>query len=246
VDIFAPRGTPVVATSEARVSRVDTTPIGGRVIWLRDRERNASVYYAHLHEILTHDGAQVRPGDTLGTVGNTGNARTTPPHLHFGLYFRREGPYDPWDYLYEPPGEVEEVEVELAALGQWARVRGTDIRLREAPARGAAVLAELPLHTTVRIMGGAGSWYRVRLPDGGWGFVAGRLTEGLGEPLWLERVAGAQPLQSDPLPGAPVMEEVPDGAEVPVLGTFGAFLYVRAPNGVQGWMAAATDQEDGL
>ena len=241
VDVFAPRGTPVVAAAEARVTQVDTTPVGGRVIWLRDSRRNASLYYAHLNEILTEDGARVMPGDTLGTVGNTGNARTTPPHLHFGLYFRGEGAFDPWDYLYGLPSEIQEVEVELAALGEWARIRGEDIRLRESPGQRARVVAELPLHTMVRVMGGVGSWYRVLLPDGGSGFVAGRLTEGMGEPLWLEELAQAQSLQSAPLAGAPVMDEVPNGVPITVLGTFRGFLYIRAPNGVEGWMAVEPD-----
>jgi len=240
VDVFAPRGTPVVATSGAYVSRVDTTDIGGRVIWLRDNQRRASVYYAHLHEIFTRAGTRVHPGDTLGTVGNTGNARTTPPHLHFGLYFRGEGARDPWDYLFQPPGEVVPVEVQLAGLGEWVRVRGEEIHLRERPSRRGQVLADLPRHTAVRVMGGVGTWYRVQLPDGSSGFVAGRLTEEMGEPLWLERVAQAQPLQSGPMPGAPVMGQIPDGAEIPVLGTFGGFLYVRAPSGRAGWMAAGS------
>jgi hypothetical protein len=239
VDIFAPRGTPVVAVSEATVRRVDTTAVGGRVVWLRDRSRGASIYYAHLNQILTRAGAQVRPGDTIGTVGNTGNARTTPPHLHFGLYFQGEGPSDPWDYLHQPPGEIEAVEVALDGLGRWARVGKEAIDLRDRPAGDARVLMDLPSHTAVRVLGGVGQWYRVRLPDGGSGFVAGRLTEELGEPLWLERVARAQSIQADPLPGAPIMDELEDGSEIPVLGTFGGFLYVRAPSGRAGWMAAA-------
>jgi len=236
VDIFAPRGTPVVAAAEAYVRQVDTTPVGGRVIWLRDVQRGASIYYAHLHEILTTDGARVRPGDTIGLVGNTGNARTTPPHLHFGLYFRGEGPSDPWDYLHDPSGELAPVEVRLSNLGEWARVRGDGIPLRDRPADRARVLADLPLHTAVRVMGGVGGWYRVRLPDGTWGFVAGNLTEGIGDPLWLERLALAQPIKSAPDPDGPVMEQVPDGSELHVLGTFGGYLYVRAPDGRVGWM----------
>lgn len=237
VDIFAPRGTPVVATSDAYVSRVDTTSVGGRVIWLRDSRRGASVYYAHLNEILTQAGARVSPGDTIGRVGNTGNARTTPPHLHFGLYFRGEGPFDPWYYLVRPPGELKPVEVQVAGLGRWARVRGGEIRLRERPTNEAPVLADLPIHTTVRVMGGIGTWYRVVLPDGNTGFLAGSLTEEVGDPLWLERVAQAQPLQMNPSPGAPAMDEIQDGAEIPVLGTFGEFLYVRAPSGRTGWIS---------
>jgi len=238
VDIFAPRGTPVVAAAEAYVSSVDTTTVGGRVIWLRDSRRGASLYYAHLNEILTERGARVRPGDTIGRVGNTGNARTTPPHLHFGLYFRREGPFDPWDYLYQPSGEMVPVEVQLAELGQWVRVREEAIHLRDRPASGAQVVTELPRHTAVRVVGGVGTWYRVKLPDGGSGFVAGRLTEEIREPLWLERVAHVQDLQEDPVPGAPVVDHLPDGIDLPVLGTFGNFLYVVAPNGRAGWMSA--------
>jgi len=238
VDIFAPRGTPVVAAAEGRVARVDTTPIGGRVIWLRDSRGRASHYYAHLEEHRVRRGARVRPGDTLGTVGNTGNARTTPPHLHFGIYARGEGPIDPWDFLYQPPGEVQEVVVALEELGEWARIRGEGIRLRQGPSRGSQILSELPRHTALRVLGGVGSWYRVRLPDGQAGFVAGRLTEEIGSPLWMERVAAAQPIQAEPLPGAPVMEEFPEGADVPVLGTFGDFLLVRSPQGRSGWMMA--------
>ncbi len=237
VDIFAPRGTPVVASAEAYVSRVDTTPVGGRVIWLRDGQRNASIYYAHLNEILVQEDTRVVPGDTIGRVGNTGNARTTPPHLHFGVYFRGEGPFDPWDYLVELPSELESVQVELAELGEWARITGQGIYLRECPSRRGQVVAELPEHTTVRVLGGVGTWYRVDLPDGSRGFVAGRLTEELSEPIRMERLGEVQPLQALPRQDAAVMGELPTGSDVAVFGTFGDYLFVQAPTGQAGWMA---------
>jgi len=37
--------------------------------------------------------------DVVGYVGNTGNARSTPPHLHFGIYRRGEGPIDPLPFV---------------------------------------------------------------------------------------------------------------------------------------------------
>ena len=45
-------------------------------------------YYAHLDDWAPglHVWQRVHSGATLGTVGNTGNARTTPPHLHYGIY----------------------------------------------------------------------------------------------------------------------------------------------------------------
>jgi hypothetical protein len=244
VDIFARRGTPVVAASEAYVSRVDTTPVGGRVVWLRDSRRQASIYYAHLHEILATEGTRVRPGDTLGLVGNTGNARTTPPHLHFAVYLRGEGAVDPWDYLVELPSELEPVEVELSELGEWVRICSDGIYLRDRPTRRGQVLNELPLHTAFRVVGGVGAWYRVDLPDGSWGFVTGRLTENADEPIRLERFAGVRPIQARPLPDSPVMDQVPPDVDVPVLGTFGDFLYVMPPGGRPGWITAGQEVPD--
>lgn len=100
VDIFAPRGTPVLASVDARVSRVDTTGIGGNVVWLQPLFGNLRLYYAHLDSQSVKPGQYVFAGEPIGTVGNTGNARTTPPHLHFGVYVRRRGgAWDPYPFL---------------------------------------------------------------------------------------------------------------------------------------------------
>ncbi|WP_420455287.1 M23 family metallopeptidase [Rubrivirga sp.] len=96
IDIFADRGTPVVASAAGRVSRVQETPIGGRVVWLQTDL--GSLYYAHLDRQLVEPGARVAVGDTLGDVGNTGNAAATPPHLHFGIY-GRGGAVDPEPFV---------------------------------------------------------------------------------------------------------------------------------------------------
>ena len=86
VDIFARRGTPVLAAAPGRAYRVGVTGLGGKVVWVRDDVRNARLYYAHLDSQAVVNGQLIEVGDTLGFVGNTGNARTTPPHLHFGVY----------------------------------------------------------------------------------------------------------------------------------------------------------------
>lgn len=91
VDIFAARGTEALAALDSWVSRVDTTAIGGNVVWLQPVFGSMRLYYAHLDSQLVREGQFVRAGDVIGTVGNTGNARTTPPHLHFGVYLRRRG-----------------------------------------------------------------------------------------------------------------------------------------------------------
>ena len=100
VDIFAPRGTPVLASLDARVSRVDTTDLGGKIVWLQPLYGSTRLYYAHLDSQSVEPGQYVFAGEEIGTVGNTGNARTTPPHLHFGVYIRnRGGPRDPYPFL---------------------------------------------------------------------------------------------------------------------------------------------------
>lgn len=91
VDIFAKRGTPVFAAVDGWIMRVETTRVGGNVVWLQPLFGNMRIYYAHLDEQWVEIGDFVRSGDPLGTVGNTGNAITTPPHLHFGVYVRQAG-----------------------------------------------------------------------------------------------------------------------------------------------------------
>lgn len=87
VDIFAARGTPVVSTTRGVVSSVRETGLGGRQVWVSGPagERH---YYAHLDDWAEGlaSGDVVWPGDPLGEVGDTGNARGTPPHLHYGIY----------------------------------------------------------------------------------------------------------------------------------------------------------------
>lgn len=98
VDIFAVRGTPVLAAADGVVSSVGTNRLGGNVVWIARPMRRELHYYAHLDRQLVKAGTFVRKGDVIGTVGNTGNARSTPPHLHFGIY-AAGGPVDPLPYI---------------------------------------------------------------------------------------------------------------------------------------------------
>jgi len=86
IDIFAPRGTAVVAVADGIVSYIGDQPKGGHCLWLTT-EAGASFYYAHLDRWAPglYEGMEVRSGDLLGYVGNTGNAKYTPSHLHFAV-----------------------------------------------------------------------------------------------------------------------------------------------------------------
>jgi peptidoglycan LD-endopeptidase LytH len=86
IDIFAPRGTPVTASTHGVVVRKGLNRLGGQVVgvvgpagWYH--------YYAHLDAWSTVGiGDWVEVGTVLGYVGDTGNAKGTPTHLHYGIY----------------------------------------------------------------------------------------------------------------------------------------------------------------
>jgi murein DD-endopeptidase MepM/ murein hydrolase activator NlpD len=99
VDIFAARGTPVRATTEGIVMRVGSNRLGGQVVWVLGPGGQRH-YYAHLDRFADISiGQRIQPGTRLGYVGNTGNARTTPPHLHYGIY-ARSGPVNPFPLFH--------------------------------------------------------------------------------------------------------------------------------------------------
>lgn len=89
IDIFAPKGTKVVAVSPGVITYIGEQRLGGKCIWLRAPD-GSMFYYAHLDRWVggLREGMEVDKGETLGYVGNTGNARTTPPHLHFQIVSR--------------------------------------------------------------------------------------------------------------------------------------------------------------
>lgn len=159
VDLFAPRGTPVVAIADGVVS-VDETSRGGRVIWLREARLGRNLYYAHLNDWAVQSGDRVRVGDVIGYVGNTGNAITTPPHLHFGVYNR--GPTDPQPYLYRDDPELSRRTAPQTALGTWVTVADLARWFRPIDGERTAV----PQAGEVRVLAARGQDYRVALPNG--------------------------------------------------------------------------------
>lgn len=87
IDLFAPRGTPIRATTEGLVLQVGSNTLGGRTVMVLGPGGQRH-YYAHLEGYaagLTR-GDWLEVGDTVGYVGDSGNARGTPPHLHYGIY----------------------------------------------------------------------------------------------------------------------------------------------------------------
>lgn len=236
VDIFARRHTPVVATSPAYVRRVTDWKLGGRVVWLHDRARSLHIYYAHLETQQAVEGTWVEPGDLIGTVGNSGNARTTSPHLHFGIYVRGQGPLYSYPFIHQPKQTPERVSVELDTLGSWARTIVEDVTFWSVPDHRAQPLTDLERHTPLWVWAGTRSMYRVTLPDGLSGYVEAREVESLYAPLKRESVSTEQRILDQPSGTASVMERISPGEEVRVLGQYGEYLYVETASGRVGWL----------
>lgn len=170
IDIFAPRGTPVLAAAPGRIVEVGENNLGGNVVWQWDPARNQNLYYAHLDIQLARDGQEVQKGDTIGLVGNSGNARTTPPHLHFGIYRKGSGAIDPLPFVYVGDRRAERIVGDTGDLGAWVEVARREVGLTGLVPAGAPA-PRLPAGTVMRVIGASGSDYRVELADGNLGFV---------------------------------------------------------------------------
>ncbi|MBO3697372.1 M23 family metallopeptidase [Roseivirga sp. E12] len=178
VDIFAPRGTPILAPTDGYVRTAGVRGIGGNVVWLYDSKRSQSLYFAHLNEILVEKGDRIKLGDTLGTVGNTGNARTTPPHLHFGIY--QNGAKNPINHLRAQGKRLRRVNGTLDLLGAEVRLN-KDISMRtNLNGRNSVRLSKDQIATAIGINA---NQYRIELPDGRSGYVSKNALTSLEMPL---------------------------------------------------------------
>lgn len=160
IDIFAPKGTPVVAVTEGSISDTGNRGLGGKQVWLRSGLFGNSLYYAHLDSIAVNSGDKVKVGDTLGFVGNTGNAKFTPPHLHFGIYQGYGGAIDPKPFVYKTP-ELASKQFPKNFKTTFLRIKNTAI-LRKGPATTYAKVGELQTDDQVVLLGENKDWLHIK------------------------------------------------------------------------------------
>lgn len=126
-DVFCEYGSPVIA-SERGVVEFGEGGLGGMVARLHGAD-GGYWYYAHLSDWNLDEfssGDQVEVGDTIGFCGNSGNAATTPSHVHFGWYRADGRASDPFRSLVRWLHQAERRAGVLADAAHRSRVRHID------------------------------------------------------------------------------------------------------------------------
>ena len=236
VDIFADKGTPVLAASKGVVGTRTNSRLGGKVVWLTTKRMNQ--YYAHLDSQVVRPLQRVNVGDTLGFVGNTGNARYTPPHLHFGIYHFGQGALDPYPFLNDRTPEVPLLQADTSLLAHPARIRVARANVREAPTVQSSTVGDYRQHTLLYLHGATGAWFRVVLPDGRRGYVHQSLVGSVEEPIRQFTVTADDQLYTSTQETA-VLPDALVGRPVSVFAAFDSLLWVEPSPGLRVWLLPA-------
>jgi len=235
IDIFEARNTPVIAAAAGTVLRVNENNLGGLVVWLRPRDKNYTLYYAHLDKQIATEGQEVLPGDTLGLMGNTGNAKTTVPHLHFGIY-ESGGATDPLPYVNPVVKSPAKITGSLSYLNATARSINRSI-LHQSPESQSPELSVLTPGTIFQVIAATGNWYTIQLPDGTIGFLPTKQVTTVSKPLRKLKVTAAQQVAYDrPDSLAAIKLNLTAGKNVDLLGNFGAYQLIEDDNRQSGWV----------
>lgn len=84
IDIFAKKGTNIHSSSKGFVLYTGQISMGGNIVVILGPKWRLH-YYAHLENISTSSFKTVNHNDKIGTVGDSGNAKGKPPHLHYSI-----------------------------------------------------------------------------------------------------------------------------------------------------------------
>jgi murein DD-endopeptidase MepM/ murein hydrolase activator NlpD/SH3-like domain-containing protein len=237
IDIFGPKLTPVVASADGVVTRVGENNLGGLVVMMRPNGKNYTLYYAHLDKQLAVEGQQVKTGDTLGLMGNTGNARTTPPHLHFGIY-TGGGAIDPLPFVNTDVATPKAITAATTNINATLR-SSSKVSLRESPDSKALTLKTLEPSTIMLVEAATSSWYKATLPDGTTGYLPGKGLNQVNTGIRsIELKTSQLALYDAPLTAAPVKKTLDTGSRVNLLGKYEDFLLVKDREDETGWVRA--------
>lgn len=233
IDIFAPRGTPALAAADGTVTNVTENKLGGNVVFMRPADKNYTLYYAHLQKQLVTGGQTVRIGDTIGLVGNTGNAISTVPHLHFGIY-TNGGAIDAQPFIDGGEKTPKPISAPLTLLNGTAIAKGR-IPVFNEPVNSKKPLLTLPANTAMQVNAATDGWYKITLPDGQYAYVESRdVTKASG--FKKVKTKTNQQLLDKPDSVAVPKALIAAGSNINVLGVYKNY-YLVSDNGLSGWIA---------
>ena len=236
VDIFAPRGTPVLAVTYGTVVRTGTNRLGGNVVWLHDRERGYNYYYAHLDSQLVGAGTKVNIGDTLGLIGNTGNAITTPPHLHFGIYSYGRSSIDPYNFFHKTRQQVIDSSLWVPYIGTWANVNTARANVRVAPGTKYAVGKTITPGTPFLVAGVSDDWLRIDFGNQSEGFIHKSLIAPINESINQYQAEANEIMREFPSGEALATGILFSGTVVEVYTELDSWLLIKSDNKF-GWIS---------
>jgi murein DD-endopeptidase MepM/ murein hydrolase activator NlpD len=131
IDIFAPKGEPVVAPVTGIVIKSSNLSRGAGGKFVTIDKNGISFYHAHLDQTYVEDGQEVKAGQLIGTCGDTGNAAGTHPHVHFSIYRTKEGysrgSINPWPSLQNVMYNVTKSDKNLDVLHKKLQKLGFDL-----------------------------------------------------------------------------------------------------------------------
>lgn len=234
IDIFAPVHSPAVASANGVVTRVNENALGGKVIFMQPDNASYSLYYAHLDSQIAKEGQRVKSGDILGLTGNTGNAKFTASHLHFGIY-TNSGAIDPLYFVKADYKEPAKLSVPLTNLNTWMR-SSKNAKFYSDQITAGTNFTMLEETTLMRPEAGTGNFYRVILPDGKKGFVIGSSITSAIKPLKRLTIKKSQPLLSSPDSTGLQKKLLATGEKINVLATFKNFYFISEKNNTEGWI----------
>ena len=233
IDIFAPKRTPALAAADGTISRVTTNQLGGKVIFMRPKGKNYSLYYAHLDEQLASAGETVKTGDTIGLVGNTGNAISTAPHLHLGIY-TTGGAIDPLAFVNPVTKPAPDIKALLTNLGKYMRTN-KPVVLKNGTQKSSEAIASLKSGTLVEVSSASQNVYKAILPDGSYGFLPASSLNQLNNPIKRIHLSAEKQLFDKPQSSAPRISVLTPTTRVNVLASYNEFYYVEAEE-ERGWI----------
>jgi SH3-like domain-containing protein len=168
-------------------------------------------------------------------MGNTGNAKSTSPHLHFGIY-TFGGAIDPLPFVNREIRTPAKITAPLKSIYSWVR-NNKAVKVYTAPAIDAATLVSIEPNMIMKVESATADWYKVSLPGGETGFIASGNVVQATTPIRKVTLKRPNALLDAPIADAARKTTVGAGQQLNVLGAYKNFFYVSNQNKTEGWIA---------